>query len=129
MELPSVPFSFVNVYEGLAKAHGMARITSGGLTLEFEVKDGFVGMLKTGVRHVLISFDDMSDIDLQKGWFKTKLCIRTRSMVAINQLPGTHAGRIELRIAREDRQIAEALASTLMLSISQRTLERVSGPE
>ena len=129
MEPPSLPFFIANVYEGLATAHGIARITHAGLTLEFQVKDGFVGVLKTGVREVQIPIDELQLLELRKGWLKTRLLIRTRRMAVLNRIPGNHAGGIELGVARQDRPIAEALVSVLMLHLSGRELERLGrGP-
>ena len=125
MDPQSLPFSIPNVYEGFATAHGMARITSSGLTLEFEVKDGIVGMIKSGVREVQIAIDDLHVLELRKGWLRTRLFIRTRRMTAVTRIPGNRAGVIELRVAREDRQIAEALVSLVMLKLSERELEKL----
>ena len=125
MELPSLPFFIPNVYEGLATANGMARITEAGLTLEFEVKDGIVGMLKSGIREVLLPIDDLHRLELRKSWLKTRLFIRTHRMAAVSRIPGNHAGGIELGVARQDRQIAEALVSVMMLKLSERELERL----
>lgn len=128
MELPSLPFFIPNVYEGLATAHGMARVTRVGLALEFEVKDGFVGMIKSGLREVEIPLDDLHRLELRKGWFKTRLLIKTRRMGAVTQFPGKHTtGGIELGVARQDREIAEALVSMLMLHLSERELEKLGG--
>src|SRR5262249_17377221 len=125
MESQSLPFSIPKVYEGFAKAHGIARMTSSGLTLEFEVKDGIVGMIKSGVREVQISIDDLHVLELRKGWLRTRLFIRTRRMTAVTRIPGNRAGVIELRVAREDRQIAETLVSLVMLKLSERELEKL----
>jgi len=125
MEAPSLPFSIPKVYEGFAKAHGIARITSSGLTLEFEVKDGIVGMIKSGVREVQIPIDDLHLLELRKGWLRTRLFIRTRRMTAVNRIPGNHAGVIELHVAKQDRRLAEALVSLVMLRLSERELERL----
>lgn len=127
MEPQSLPFSIPNVYEGFATAHGIARMTSAGLTLEFEVKDGIVGMIKSGVREVQIPMDDLHLLELRKGWLRTRLFIRTRRMTAVDRVPGNRAGTIELRVAREDRPIAEALVSLVMLKLSERELEKLGG--
>lgn len=129
MGLPSLPFSIPNVYEGLANARGIARVASSELILEFEVKDGLLGMFKSGVREVRIPFDDLADLELRKGWFSTRVCIRTRSMGAASQIPGSEGGRTLLHVAREDRRIAEVLVSTLLLNLSERELARLSQPQ
>lgn len=126
MDLPSLPFTIPNVYEGLATAKGLARMTAAGLTLEFEVKDGFVGVIKSGVREVHIANDDLHQLDLRAGWFSTRLFIRARSMAVLSRLPGSEAGAIELRVARHDRATARALVSTMMLRLSERDLERLA---
>ena len=126
MELPSLPFVIPNVYEGLAVARGMARASRGGLILEFEVKDSLVGMIRSGVREIQIAIDDLDRLDLRKGWFRTRLFVRTRRMVTLDKVPGHQAGIIELRIKREDRAAAQALVSQLMLMLSERELERLT---
>ncbi|HEX5107421.1 MAG TPA: hypothetical protein VFV95_03205 [Vicinamibacterales bacterium] len=125
MEPQSLPFSIPKLYEGFATAHGIARMTPAGLTLEFEVKDGIVGMIKSGVREVQIAIDDLHQLELRKGWLRTRLFIRTRRMTAVNRIPGNRAGMIELRVARQDRQIAESLVSLVMLRLSERELEKL----
>ena len=125
IDAPSLPFFIPKVYEGLAKANGIARISPAGLTLEFQVKDSFVGMLTSEVREVHISIDDLLHLELRKGWFKTRLVIRTRRMAAVNMIPGNHVGGIELGVTRQDRKIAETLVSILALSRSERELENL----
>jgi len=125
MEPPSLPFFIPNVYEGLAKANGVARLTRSGVALEFELKDGFFGMLTTGVREVEIPIDDLTGLELRIGWFKTRLLIRTRRMVTVNKVPGSRGGAIELGVARQDRMLAQTLVSILRLQLSERDLEKL----
>jgi hypothetical protein len=129
MDLPSLPFSIPHVYEGLANAKGIARVEAAQLILEFEVKDGLFGMIKSGVREVRIPFDDLADLELHKGWFGTKLSIRTRRMATSSQIPGSEAGIARLHVARKDRPTAEMLVSTLLLDLSERQLARHSQPQ
>jgi hypothetical protein len=129
MDLPSLPFSIPHVYEGLANAKGIVRVESAELILEFEVKDGFVGMIKSGVREVRIPFDDLADLELHKGWFSTKLSIRTRRMTASSRIPGSDGTMAQLHLSRRDRQTAEVLVSTLLLNLSERQLARSGQPQ
>jgi hypothetical protein len=127
MQLPSLPFVIPRVFGDLAVARGMARATPAGLTLEFEIKDSLVGLIRSGVREIHIAVEDLDRLDLRKGWFRTTLVVRTRRMAVLDKVPGHQAGSIQLRIAREDRPVAEALVSTMMLSLSERELERLAG--
>ena len=54
-----VPFSFPEVYQGLASGGGIATATTAGLTLEFQVKDGFVGIIKSDIRKVVIPISEL----------------------------------------------------------------------
>jgi hypothetical protein len=123
-EIPSLPFSIPNVYQGFAEAKGILRTTENGLLLEFQVKDGVVGVLKSGINEVHVTLDQLSNISLKAGWFRTMLHIRTRSMAALKGIPGNEPGQIALQIARKDRTIAQAVASGLMLRLSEKNLER-----
>lgn len=126
MELPSLPFVIPSVYEGLATARGMARLSPAALILEFEVKDSIVGVIKTGVREVQVPIEEIHRLDLRKGWFRTRLLIRAHRMMTFDKVPGQKSGTIELRVAREDRSVAEALVSTLKLRLSERELAQIT---
>ena len=125
MEPSSLPFFIPKVYEGLATAHGIARITRSGLTLEFEVKDGFVGVLKSGLREVVIPLDDLQLLELRKGWFKTRLFIRTRRMATLQKIPGNHAGGVELECRARTETSPRRWYPGRMLNLSERELEKL----
>lgn len=125
MDMPSVPFTIDQVYQGLATLHGRARMTPAGLTLEFEVRDAFVGAVKSGVQQVDIGFDDLAGLDLQTGWVRTRLLIRTASMRAPAAVPGDHQRGILLSVRRADRAAAKSLVSALLLRQSERALEKL----
>ena len=130
MQTPVVPFFIDQVYQGFATARGLASMTADGLTLEFEVKDAVVGVLRTGPRQVHIQIDQLGSVELITGWFTTRLRIRTRTMAALSALPGDHTDCIQLGVKRQDREKAQALASAIALRLSQRRLEELGrGPD
>jgi hypothetical protein len=126
MQTPSLRFEIANVYGGLATARGVARAAPDALVLEFEMKDAFVGMLKTAVREVRIPLEQLSLLDLRKGWFTTRVVVGTHTVAALHSLPGSESGRLELQVARADRRDAETLVSMLTLRISERELEQLN---
>jgi len=111
--------------QGFATANGLARMTDDGLTLEFEVKDAVVGVVRTGLRQVHIVLDHLSGVELITGWFTTRLRIRTTTMAPMSEVPGDHTDCIQLGAKRQNRAIANALASALALRLSERQLERL----
>jgi len=125
MQTPAVPFFIEHLYQGFATANGLARMTPEGLTLEFEVKDAVVGVVRTGLRQVHIDLDHLGGVELITGWFTTKLRIRTTTMAAMSEVPGDHTDCIQLGVKRQNRAIANALASAIALRLSERQLERL----
>jgi hypothetical protein len=126
MNSAPLPFSLPNVYQGLGLGTGIATATTEGLRLEFEVKDSFVGVLKSGVRNVDISMAELYSVNLKQGWFLTKLFVRTRSMSALQNIPGAEGAQVELRIARKDRSAARNLVSILTLTLSEQQLQSLT---
>src|SRR5688572_1691976 len=126
MDSAYVPFSFPDVYQGLAKGGGIAIATDVGLTLEFQVKDGFFGVIKSGVQKVSIPLSELQSVALKQGFFRNRLFIKVRSMTILADVPGSDVGQVELRVARNDKRAAQALVSLLTLSLSERQLAELS---
>ena len=107
----AVPFS-LEVLGGLGEAHGLLKDEESHLALEFQTQDSVAGVLKSEVKHVRISFDDLVSLVLTKGWLGTKwlgvkLVIQTTNLDTLKDVPGASQGRIELSIARKDVEDAE----------------------
>jgi hypothetical protein len=126
MESIQVVFSLPNVYQGLGEGKGLATATNAGLSLQFEFKDGFVGVLKSGIHTIEIPMEELYSVKLKLGWFLTRLFIRTRSMHTLSSIPGSEAAQVELRVARKDRRAAQALVSILTLSLSEKQLANLT---
>jgi len=120
---PSLPFSFANVYEGFAKAQGILRVDENALTLEFEIKDNLFGVLKSGIKEVIIPIQYIDAVTLNKSWLRTALVVRVQSLKLLGHIPKHNQGQLWLYISRKDRNIASNFASCLRLKISENQLE------
>ena len=118
----TIPFS-LDAYEGLAEVEGLARFEDDVLSLEFEAKDAFFGVVKSGVKEVHLALTDLVSADFSKNMFRATLKLRVRSMMLIKEIPGASRGELKLRFARKHRDEAHALASKLQLRMSERKLE------
>ena len=121
----SVPFSISDAYEGLADVGGLARFEADILTLEFQTKDAFFGIIKSDVQNVQITLSDLATVHFAKKMFRATLTLRVYSMVLIEKIPGAKRGEIKLRFARKYRDEAHTLASQLQLRLSEHKLERM----
>jgi hypothetical protein len=125
MDSAHIPFSFPDVYQGLATGGGLASATNAGLTLEFQVKDGFFGVIRSAIQKVVIPVSELHSVALKQGWFRRRLVIRVKSMSALANVPGNDTGQVELKVARRDIATAQALVSILMLGLSEMKLSEL----
>jgi hypothetical protein len=122
MDSAYVPFSFSDVYQGFAEGGGIATATASGLTLEFQVKDSLVGMIKSDIHKITIPLSELHSVALKQSWFRSLLSIKVKNMTILARVPGSNIGQVELRVARRDRATAQALVSILMLGLSEKRL-------
>lgn len=119
-QFSSVPFTIPNVYEGFAEAHGLLKLTQPGVVLEFQVKDGLVGLIKSRVNEVTVPLDEIVSVELKKGWFQRRLLLRCRSLATLANIPKHKSGTIALRIARDNMRVAREVVSMLRVSLAER---------
>ena len=110
--MDTVPFTLSNVFGGFAEGEGLLHNEGTHLCLEFQVKDGILGVLKSEVRELRIPLENVASVTLTKGWFGTnwfgvKIVIQADRMEAFQDVPGASQGRLELSISRKNYEAAE----------------------
>ncbi len=125
-ESASVPFKIANAYGGLAECHGLVCAGEDGLHLEFEAPDGFFGVLKSGVKNLVIPWSELANLQLRKGWFSTRFLLTVHSLRTLREVPGAEACQISLSVARRHRPGAEELAMNVNLRFCERELRRAT---
>jgi hypothetical protein len=126
----SVPFEIPNVEHGLKKAEGLIKLCDKGFDLEFKEKDAFVGMYKSEVETVHISYSDLEDIRFEKSWFSAKIVLEGNSMKAFEEIPGdAEAGSCVLKIERKNRTEARDLVSRGRVAHSEYKLNQMGEGE
>jgi len=110
--MDTVPFSLSNVFGGLAEGDGLLINEGSHLCVEYQVKDGIVGVLKSDIRRLRIPIEELVSVTLTKGWFGTKwlgvkIVIQAARMDAFEDFPNASHGRVELGISRKDHDAAE----------------------
>ena len=120
-----VPFVTDKAFGGLAEVNGQMRFENDELVLEFQVKDAILGAVKSAVKELAIPLEDIHDLVFEKGWFRRRLTLRTRSMAALEGLPGAEGSELVVKVAKQDAQAAKELASHLLLLVSEERLRQV----
>lgn len=122
---PTVSFHISEAYGGFADCRGVARASAEGLHLEFQTKDGFLGILKSDVRSVVLFWEDIADLAFRSGWFRARLEVVARSLKVLGDVPGAEGCRLHLGLHRRDRAAGRELASFATLRICERDLRRM----
>ncbi len=112
-----VPFT-VKLYGGLGECQGLLLDEGEHLTLEFQIVDSVAGVLKSGVRQVRIPLKDLASVTLTKGWLGNTwmgvtIVLQAARIETLKDAPGMSQGRVELSVARKDRDIAERFVADL----------------
>ena len=125
--MDSIPVRFPEIYQGLADAEGVLRISSEALTLEYQVKDTLVGVVKSGVSTAVIPFDRIDEVDFRSNFFRTAINIRVSSMQIVGDMPGVKQGKVRLKIPRRYKREATEIAHEASIRSSQSKLDRLEG--
>ena len=100
--------------KGLIDSEGLVSLAGACLRLEYQLKDGVLGVVKSKVRELEIPLADLASIDVVRGWLGgCKIVLQARSMQALQKVPGMAQGRVELIVDRADRAAAERLVAGL----------------
>jgi hypothetical protein len=110
--MDTIPVTLDDVYAGFADAEGLLRNETTHLCLEYQVKDGILGVLKSEVHELRIPMENVASVILTKGWlgtkwFGVKLIIQADRMETFEDVPGASHGRLKLKISRQYREAAE----------------------
>ena len=106
----SVPFSFSTNH---SHVDGILRVDADDLVFEYQSKDAFIGVFKTGVKETRVPIGDVSDVVFHRRWFASRLRIQARTLRAVADVPGNCEGTVVLGIRRRHRQAAAMLAAEL----------------
>lgn len=114
-----LPFTIANSDNFLMESHGIVRLEGLNIHIEYQSKDSFFGVVKTKVKELDVSLDQIQAIQFKKGFFTQSLYIQAKQMKIFGDIPGSKQAGIDLKIKRSDRKTAEYLASAANLRLSE----------
>ncbi|MEL6844151.1 MAG: hypothetical protein AAFP02_13155, partial [Bacteroidota bacterium] len=112
-----------------SEVNGMMRLGQKSLILEYQVKDGIVGMIKSDPKELVIPFDNLLEVKYKLNWAVSRFKITVNSMRILGKFPVSDSGVISLKIKRKQKQGAKELASRLNLLLSEHRLEMMDRDE
>ncbi|MEN7547953.1 hypothetical protein AAG747_08535 [Rapidithrix thailandica] len=123
--MESVPFR-IELYDGFAETRGILRLENESVFLEFETKDSFFGVIKSGVQSIDIPLKYLSSAHLAKSIFGNKIILHAHSLKAFEKFPSSSSGELKLGIKRKFKHQAENLVTNINLKISEERLKALS---
>lgn len=120
-----LPFKTDEAYHGFAEIEGILHVEPNRLLLEFEVKDGILGLIKSGAKELAIPYLDLNRVEYERSWFKSRLVLKVKSMRILSAFPAAKDGRIVLKLKRRLKNAAEDLESYANLRIAEARLEKL----
>ena len=108
------PFKIDHVYEGFAKAHGLARVNSQGVELELDVRDDVFQVIKSKPIRVQIPFSAIHSARLENTfWGNATVFIQAKTLEAVSKVPNAKQGLIKLSIDKADREMGTQMVSAI----------------
>ncbi len=108
----SVPFH-VETFAGLGKIVGSVQATSNSLKIEYRATDNIFGGIKSQLHTITIPIEQLSNVSVKHGVFGSTLVITAVSASVLGELPEGESGRVQLKVERTDRELAERIVQTL----------------
>ena len=132
--MTSVPFSIGNVFGGLGVAKGVLRNEADDLVLEFQLKDGVLGLLKSDVKTVRLPIGSIEEVSLHRMWSDPlhllgrgswHLRIRAMHLHSVADIPGQDEDGFRLTVSRQYRMAAQVLISEVELEVLETRLREI----
>ncbi len=121
---PAIPFTTDDIYGGMAKGYGIARICEPDtLEVEFEVRD-CMGVTKSTARTVNVPIDKLSSVRFKPGIFGDTVRVQSETMQAVADIPGSQQGAVNLYTKKADAVAAQALVNHLNGLLSTGLIDR-----
>jgi len=122
--LHSLPFVITELYSGLATVQGLVSLEQDDLILEFQIKDGLVGVLKSQVREVRVPLRELEAITLEKKWLSLGLVLKAYRIRTLLDIPSSEAGRVVLKLTKRDEAVAIQLVNHVQVKLSEHRFDR-----
>lgn len=120
-----LPFRISDIYCGFAEIQGILKADTDRLTLDFELKESVLDLLRLESNVVTIALADVVDLELKKGWFAHSIVVRVNRLEALRPVPGSKGGELRLKIARQHLPTAEEFVGCIRMALTTHGLKKM----
>jgi hypothetical protein len=117
----SIPFGIPGDF---TNSSGILSLVDQELRIEFQTKDGFVGLVKSDVKKVVIPLTEIMDIRFKKSWFGGgKILLQVGSMDLLKDIPDHESGIIRLHVKKKSGESAMNLVAEVTYVAAENSLK------
>jgi hypothetical protein len=117
----SIPFEIPGDF---TNSSGILSLVDQELRIEFQTKDGFVGLVKSAVKKIVIPLTEIMDIRFKKSWFRGgKILIQVGSMDLLKDVPNHESGIIRLHVKKQSKESAMNLVAEITYVAAENSLK------
>lgn len=119
----SIPFDIPGDF---TNSSGILSLVDQELRIEFQTKDGFVGLVKSDVKKIVIPLTDIMDIRFKKSWFGGgKILPQVGSMDLLKDVPDHESGIIRLHVKKQSKESAMNLVAEVTYVAAENSLKSI----
>jgi hypothetical protein len=119
-----LPFKITDLYLGFAECNGILKILQNHLLIEYEIKDGIVNLVKSGIKQIKIPLDNVINIEYKKNIFLSKIILSLKTLKGLSDFP-LKENNLILIIPRKYSELAKVYCSTVNLKIAENKLNNL----
>ena len=117
----SIPFDIPGDF---TNSSGILSLVDQELRIEFQTKDGFVGLVKSDVKKVVIPLTEIMDIRFKKSWFGGgKILLQVGSMDLLKDIPDHESGIVRLHVKKQSKESAMNLVAEVTYVAAENSLK------
>lgn len=122
--MPIIPFETDATACGLVECRGLMRTEGDALVFEFQTQDGILGVVKSGVKEVVLPFEEVGSVAVYSRWLglSARFDLQMRSMRACAEVPGMSQGKLQFYVSRRNREAAAEIADIVQSYLMKRGL-------
>ncbi|MFT4600428.1 MAG: hypothetical protein ACI857_000602 [Arenicella sp.] len=117
--MTKLKFETENSTHGLTQSRGFAWFTSEGISFEYQVLDTILEVVKSDLKEVFVSFDQVEEIVYEKSWLSgDEVYIKLNSLKNVDDLPFLDETDICLELDKKQRENGKNFVVNAQLELS-----------
>jgi|ETN07SMinimDraft_1059922.scaffolds.fasta_scaffold54976_2 hypothetical protein len=120
MDKFNIPIKFKDSYEGLAESSGLLSMDDNQFIIQFETKDAFLGVIKSGLKTIQIPLKNVIELGYKKSIFGNKITILVDDLSYIEEVPNRDNNQVTLIIERKHIETAIDFVRAIRLDQSEK---------